>query len=52
MVDEADSKSVGGNLVWVRVPPPAVLKPLIFKGFFLLMGDKRAKNIDYVFYFI
>ncbi len=25
MVDEADSKSVGGNLVWVRVPPPAVL---------------------------
>ena len=25
MADEADSKSVGGNLVWVRVPPPAVL---------------------------
>ena len=25
MVDEADSKSVGGNLVWVRVPPPAIM---------------------------
>ena len=23
MVDEADSKSVGVTLVWVRVPPPA-----------------------------
>ena len=23
MVDEADSKSVGGDIVWVRVPPPA-----------------------------
>ena len=23
MVDVTDSKSVGGNTVWVRVPPPA-----------------------------
>ena len=23
MVDEADSKSVGSDTVWVRVPPPA-----------------------------
>lgn len=23
MVDVTDSKSVGGNIVWVRVPPPA-----------------------------
>ena len=23
LADEADSKSVGGNVVWVRVPPPA-----------------------------
>ena len=26
MVDEADSKSVGVTLVWVRVPPPAPLR--------------------------
>ena len=26
MVDEADSKSVGVTLVWVRVPPPAPYK--------------------------
>ena len=24
MVDVTDSKSVGGNTVWVRVPPPAL----------------------------
>ena len=23
MVDEEDSKSFGGDIVWVRVPPPA-----------------------------
>ena len=23
MADEADSKSVGGDVVWVQVPPPA-----------------------------
>ena len=23
MADDADSKSVGGNTVWVQVPPPA-----------------------------
>mgnify|MGYP007039312308 CR=1 FL=1 len=28
MADEADSKSVVGNHVWVQVPPPAVLKKL------------------------
>lgn len=26
MADEADSKSVVGNHVWVQVPPPALLK--------------------------
>ena len=26
MADEADSKSVGGNVVWVQVPPPAFHK--------------------------
>ena len=30
MVDVTDSKSVGGNIVWVRVPPPAPCKkPLL-----------------------
>ena len=28
MADEADSKSVVGNHVWVQVPPPALLKML------------------------
>ncbi len=28
MADEADSKSVVGNHVWVQVPSPAVLKSL------------------------
>ena len=26
LADEADSKSVGGNIVWVQVPLPAVKK--------------------------
>ena len=26
MADEADSKSVDGNIVWVQVPPPALKK--------------------------
>ena len=26
MADEADSKSVVGNHVWVQVPPPALIK--------------------------
>ena len=36
MVDEADSKSVGVTLVWVRVPPPAPLRND------LCMSDDRA----------
>ncbi len=26
MVDAADSKSVGGNIVGVQVPPPAIMR--------------------------
>ena len=29
LVDEADSKSVGSNAVWVRFPPPAHEQPRI-----------------------
>ena len=29
MVDVTDSKSVGGNIVWVRVPPPAPINPIV-----------------------
>ena len=28
MADDADSKSVVGNHVWVQVPPPAVKNPV------------------------
>ena len=28
LVDVTDSKSVGGNIVWVRVPPPAPAESL------------------------
>ena len=34
MADDADSKSVVGNHVWVQVPLPALKKSLIFEGFF------------------
>ena len=36
MVDVADSKSAGGDTVWVRVPPPAPLRND------LCMSDDRA----------
>ena len=31
MADVTDSKSVGGNTVWVQVPPPAPLKECILQ---------------------
>lgn len=36
MADAPDSKSGDGNIVWVQVPLPAFVKPLIFyiRGFF------------------
>lgn len=42
MADEEDSKSFGGNTVWVQVPPPAVKsgfhfrKPLYFTSHYVL----------------
>ena len=32
LADETDSKSVGGDTVWVRPPPPAFLIPKPFSG--------------------
>ena len=36
LADDADSKSVAREGVWVRVPPPAVSFPenIVFRGFF------------------
>ena len=50
MVDVADSKSADGNIVWVRVPPPAPRQknavPLRFRGLRKCMATrgKRATN--------
>ena len=38
LVDVADSKSAGGNSVWVRVPPPAPLE----KTGVLRFGDTQS----------
>lgn len=38
MVDVADSKSAGGDTVWVRVPPPAPLE----KTGVLRFGDTQS----------
>ena len=43
MADDADSKSVAGNRVWVQVPPPAVLK-LVFTGFYLYNKEKTLSS--------
>ena len=44
MADEADSKSVVGNHVWVQVPLPA-LKNLDFTGFARLSFQKVIKKV-------
>lgn len=44
MADEADSKSVVGNHVWVQVPLPA-LKTIDFTGFVRLSLQKVIKKV-------
>ena len=45
MVDVADSKSAGGDTVWVRVPPPA---PLETTGFLRFGGTQSFVIFDRV----
>ncbi len=47
MADEADSKSVVGNHVWVQVPPPAVSNPAFSEdagSFFLTLQGSRCDS--------
>ena len=50
LVDVADSKSAGGNSVWVRVPPPAPLEKAGFfhigkaQPFLFLAASNRASH--------
>ena len=52
MVDVADSKSAGGDTVWVRVPPPAPnpYNPNLFlvgDGFGLLVFFERFEHTHF-----
>ena len=43
LADEADSKSVDGNIVWVQVPLPAVFERfLVFRNLFLCSGNHHS----------
>ena len=42
MADEADSKSVGGNTVWVQVPLPALKKEADICFFFYFHKVRKA----------
>ena len=47
MVDVPDSKSGGGDTVWVQVPPQAPLKNLIEFWFNLLIDINSRNGIDF-----
>jgi hypothetical protein len=50
LVDARDLKSLDGNVVWVRVPPPAPIVPGPRRGGFLRFNDRidsRAFEIDW-----
>ena len=44
MADDADSKSVAGNRVWVQVPPPAVLKARVLRAFIYIKKEKDLSS--------
>lgn len=45
MADDADSKSVGSNPVWVQVPPPAVKdKSVVDRFIFLAIAQKLERR--------
>ena len=51
LADEADSKSVDGDIVWVRPPLPAPNAPLLIVGADLILNSERislayAMNIE------
>ena len=48
MADAADSKSAGGNIVWVQVPPSALnfVKSLDFSRLFLLHRYGKGGTAD------
>ena len=47
MVDVSDSKSDGGDTVWVQVPPQAPLKNTIELWFKLLININSKNGIDF-----
>ncbi len=42
MADVTDSKSVGGDTVWVQVPPPAPNKQLASRGCRLFVFENKV----------